>query len=248
MGQGSKGATAGLSKQSWMRVLTLAAAAVIGLVLSPISAATGQGYPRPQGATPLRISLVPAFERCNDPNTRHAAPLAFDACNPPRPLSREVTVGTPNLNGAAAQSAGHLRIGVIAGNPATPADEADLGLVLEITDVRHSGSLSDYDGELRTVATLRVTDNLSGTAESDDATVADFLLEFDSACAATGAETLGATCATHTTAEALIPGFMREGGRSVVKVGEVQVWDGGPDRDTETDPNHVFAWQGIFLP
>ena len=228
-----------------MRALALAAA-LFGLVLTPASA-TGS-YPRPQGASPLRISLVPAFERCDDPNTRHAAPPASDACNPPRPLSRELTVGTPSLNGAAAQSVGHLRIDVIAGDPATPADEADLGLVLEITDVRRSGSLSDYDGELRTVATLRVTDNLSGPAGSDDATVADFPLSFDSACAVTDDETLGATCATNTTADALSPGFMSEGRRSVVKVGEVQVLDGGADQDTGTDPNDVFAWQGIFLP
>ena len=41
------------------------------------------GYPRPQGATPIRVSLVPAYKECTSPNVGHAAPFAFEACNPP---------------------------------------------------------------------------------------------------------------------------------------------------------------------
>ena len=37
---------------------------------------------------------------------------------------------------------------VRAGNPATPADEADVRLVLGLSDVRNAGDLSDYTGEL----------------------------------------------------------------------------------------------------
>jgi hypothetical protein len=75
------------------------------------------GYRRPRAATPLRVPLVPAFAPCSDPNTRHAAPLAFDACNPPRALSEHLTVGTPGANGEAPHSVGHMRIGVTVGDP-----------------------------------------------------------------------------------------------------------------------------------
>ena len=41
------------------------------------------GYPRPKGATPLRVSLVPAYEECSAPNRTHGAPLVSPSCNPP---------------------------------------------------------------------------------------------------------------------------------------------------------------------
>ena len=34
-------------------------------------------YVRPAGASPLRISLVPAFSACTAPNREHGPPLAF---------------------------------------------------------------------------------------------------------------------------------------------------------------------------
>ena len=35
------------------------------------------GYPRPKGATPTRVPLVPAFNACAAPNRTHGPPLAF---------------------------------------------------------------------------------------------------------------------------------------------------------------------------
>ena len=43
----------------------------------------GSGYPRPKGASPMRGSLVPAYEPCTAPNRTHGPPLAFPSCAPP---------------------------------------------------------------------------------------------------------------------------------------------------------------------
>ena len=50
----------------------------------PRSRATSSdhGYPRPKGATPLRVSLVPAYQECTSPDKTHGAPLAFPSCSP----------------------------------------------------------------------------------------------------------------------------------------------------------------------
>ena len=34
-------------------------------------------YPRPRGASPLRVSLVPAYQACTAPNRTHGSPLSF---------------------------------------------------------------------------------------------------------------------------------------------------------------------------
>ena len=77
------------------------------------------GYPRPKGATPLRVPFVPAFKACAAPGNRtHGSPLAFPSCAPPVQESNYLTVGTPDANGAAANSVGSLLAKVKATNPA----------------------------------------------------------------------------------------------------------------------------------
>ena len=61
------------------------------------------GYPRPGGATPLRVPLVPAYQSCSAPNSTHGAPLSFPSCNPPDLESQVLTVGTPDSNGKASE-------------------------------------------------------------------------------------------------------------------------------------------------
>ena len=54
------------------------------------------GYPRPKGATPMRASLVPAYNQCTSPNRGHGAPSARGrSCNPPGQASGFLTVGHP---------------------------------------------------------------------------------------------------------------------------------------------------------
>src|SRR6185312_10670410 len=66
------------------------------------------GYPRPKGASPLRVALVPAYEPCTAPNRTHGPPLAFGSCAPPQQSSSDLTLGTPDANGQPAVSVGYL--------------------------------------------------------------------------------------------------------------------------------------------
>jgi hypothetical protein len=204
------------------------------------------GYPRPKGASPFKVALVPAYEECAEPNAGHGGAFAFEACNPPQMISDHLTVGTPDANGKGAKSVGSLQIAAIVGSPSTPGDQADVSLQLDVTDIRRKSDLEDYTGELRATATLRLTDKLvAGTAPG---TTVDFPLTFDAPCAATGDTTVGATCSVTTTLDTLVGGSAPEGKRTIFKVGEVDVYDGGADGDAGTAPNTLFAWQGIFLP
>src|SRR6185503_5555560 len=104
----------------------------------------GPGYPRPKGATPTRIPLVPSFKGCLAPNSTHGPPLSFSSCRPPALRSSYLTLGTPDANGKAANSTGWLQLRAVAGNPSTPADEADVRLIASSTDVRRKSDLADY--------------------------------------------------------------------------------------------------------
>ena len=199
-------------------------------------------YPRPKGATPLRVPLVPAHRECETANRVHGPPLERPACSPPVPSSAHLTVGTPDANGATAASTGHVLYQVTTGNPSTPEDEADVTVSVSVTDVRNRAGLGDYAGDLEAVASLRMTDRASGML-----TVADLALPVRVPCAAT-AGTEGATCSVATTLDALSPGFVDEGARAVWQLGAVEVLDGGPDADAATPGNDVFLRQGIFIP
>ena len=94
------------------------------------------GYVRPKGATPLRVSLVPAAVACTAPNRTHGPALAYASCNPPAQTSPHLTVGTPDVNGEVANAVGSVKVQAKFGNPATPADEADVKVVVSMTDVR----------------------------------------------------------------------------------------------------------------
>ena len=85
----------------------------------------------------------------------HGPPLAHPSCSSPTQQSGTLTVGTPDANGFVANSSGSVRFDVMLGNPNTPADEADVGIAVDITDVRcagtntacPSGQGSDYTGK-----------------------------------------------------------------------------------------------------
>ena len=80
------------------------------------------GYPRPAGASPARLSLVPAYSPCTAPNRTHGPPLAFGSCNPPVATSSQATVGTPDALGGAASFVGFVRYAVDVGTPGLPED------------------------------------------------------------------------------------------------------------------------------
>ena len=52
-----------------------------------------------------------------------------------------------------------------------------------------------------------------------------------------------------TTADAVIPGSVPEGKRSIWALDAIRVFDGGPDGDVSTDDGQdLFATQGVFVP
>jgi DNA-binding beta-propeller fold protein YncE len=204
------------------------------------------GYARPKGATPVLVSLVPAYRSCQSANRVHRPPLAGDSCAPPTQESADLTVGTPDANGAAARSTGSVRLDAVVGNPSTTGDEADLRLRLSVTDVRRAIDLSDYSGELGVRIPLRITDEDSGT--SGAATVSDLSLGFVAPCAATQDATVGGTCLLSTTVDSVAPGTLEEGKRSIWQLGSVELLDGGSDGNASTAGNTVFARQGLFVP
>ena len=118
-------------------------------------------YPRPKGATPAQFSLVPAYAQCTAPNRTHGPPLAFPSCASPAQTSDELTVGTADSNGKPAKSRGVVLYDAFVGSPATPADEADVRITVELFDIYRRGSLADYTGDLRVRADLRITDKLN---------------------------------------------------------------------------------------
>jgi hypothetical protein len=142
-----------------------------------------------------------------------------------------------------------VRLDVLAGNPGTPADEADVAITTSITDVRKvSNPSTDYTGELDGEWSIRITDKLSGVSHTEGATMSILPLAFPVPCTATGDTTIGGTCALATTADALTAGMVREGARSNWELGEIDLNDGGPDGIASTQDNGRFAVQGIFVP
>jgi uncharacterized repeat protein (TIGR01451 family) len=210
------------------------------------------GYPRPKGASPLRASLVPAFNQCTSPTRVHGPPLVFPSCSAPTQTSPHVTVGTPDANGRAANSVGFLRLSVVLDDETTtPDDETDVKLTAEITDVRSKPSLADYTGTLQGNAQVRVTDRNNAVTPgggTDAATMIDIPFPFNFACATTPDPAVGSTCTVNSSYNAIVPGAVSQLNRAVVGIDQFQVIDGGADGDVFTTPNTLFAVQGIFVP
>ena len=109
-------------------------------------------YARPKGASPSNIRLVPAYKPCSSANMSHGAPLNVGSCGPPVPESSYATVGSPDTNGAAANSVGVINFKVVGEQPIDPnnGDQADVQISASITDVRSKANpANDYAGQLR---------------------------------------------------------------------------------------------------
>ena len=241
------------------------ASGVIGLlVLASLATAS---HPRPIGASPIRVPLVPAYNACTAPNRMHGPPLAFSSCNPPGQASSFLTVGTPDANGAGAKSVGFMKIRPIRiGPPGPPDDDTNIEFTLQITDVRCKAGAApcgnanatggpDYTGEVQGNATIRLTDHWNAVAAGggpDPATVIDFPAPVRAVCSNTADTSIGASCAISSTTEAMMFPLACgcEGKRVVYEWGQVRVSDGGPDGLVASDPqdNTEFMKQGIFIP
>jgi hypothetical protein len=202
------------------------------------------GYPRPQGAGPLRVPLVPAFAACTAPNREHGPPLVFGSCTPPAAGSPNLTVGIGDGDPALARSVGFVRFRVDPGTPGGP-DDTDVRVRLSLSNVMRAADLSEYTGELHATALVRLTDRDTSVAQTTE----DFPLEWDVPCVATAAELDKSLCDLATTLDAIVPGAAAEGTRAVWALDQVKVYDGGPDGDgATTGDNSLFATQGVFVP
>jgi len=225
-------------------------------------AADVAGYPRPKAASPLQVSLVPAYTQCSAPNRTHGPPLAFGSCNPPAQESAQATVGTPDALGAGANFTGFVRYKVMAGVPGPP-DDSNVRLTASLADVRclptgsscggaNGAGTADYAGEVRVSVGLQMTDRWNSVAAgggTDAATVQEVTLAGSFPCGQTASTTIGSTCSLNTSANALVPGLVRDTKRAIWQFQRVQVHDGGPDLDADTTgDNTLFAVQGVFVP
>jgi acetyl esterase/lipase len=232
----------------YAKTSTVPSSATITGVTLEIPTRENAGYARPRGATPLRVPLAIAYDRCSSPNRDHGPPLAVGSCAPPHPSSDQLTVGTADANGQLPKFIGSVRYQTVPGDPITPADDADVKIETSLTDVRLQSNLSDYAGALQATETLRMTDRLNGFNEDESGTAEDVSFPVTIPCATTADTTVGSTCSVLTTADSVLTGSVREGKRSIWQLGAIQVFDGGPDGDPGTEPNHLFASQGIFVP
>jgi hypothetical protein len=159
----------------------------------------------------------------------------------------QLTVGTPDANGNAAASTAYALFRAIPGDPWTTTDEADAELRATVSDVRRRSDLADYDGELQLAVSLRITDrDNSGTNPS--ATVADLSYTATVPCQPTADTAIGSTCTVSTTADALAPGAAKEGRRAIWELGQMELYDGGPDGVASTAGNTPFLREGVFVP
>ncbi|MGH2978537.1 MAG: hypothetical protein ACRDLQ_02730 [Solirubrobacterales bacterium] len=214
------------------------------------------GFPRPRAASPLTVSLVPAYNECTSANRTHGPALAFPSCNPPVRTSSPLTVGTPDANGAVANSTASVRYAVISGDPITTADEADVKVSVSITDVRNHPSLSDYTGRLLLTSPLRITDQDNAPERPEPGTTQERPFQLPLQCSATVDTTRGGQCTLTTTYDSVIPGAVTERIRAIWALGQVEVRDAGPNGSgyascppTCGDGDEtVFMRQGIFIP
>jgi hypothetical protein len=238
--------------------VALAVGALVMMVVASMASAT---HPRPKGATPLYASMVPGYNACGTPNRTHGPPLAFPSCNPPVQTSNSLTIGSPDANGAAANSIGFVKLDVKVG-VAGPPEDSDVLITANISDVRCKAGVTacgnanavdgaDYTGELQGNATIRISDHWNAVAPgggTDAATVIDIPFPVGATCAATADTSIGATCSSNTSANTVVPGSVKDTKRAIVEVGAIQISDGGPDGLNGTTPNALFGVQGIFIP
>ena len=224
---------------------------------TPVLPPEDAGYPRPRGATPFSVSLVPAYRECTSANRTHGGPFSYGSCSSPQQASDALTVGTPDANGRPAGSIGSVTFKTIVGDPVTTTDEADVQVNATLTDVRcrialsaycAGGALSDYHGGLELEPTIRITDRRSGGLARDPATGSDVVsFSVPVSCSETPSSTAGSVCSAQTTLDALAPGTIAEEKRSIWELGQMTVRDAGID-DPQVEAFATFAVQGVFVP
>ena len=122
-------------------------------------------YARPKAATPMAVSLVPAFLRVLRAERDARAAARLRRMRPPRPSRSHLTVGTPDVNGAEAQFVGTVKLGGPGRRsrdrrPTRPTCSFDV----QVTDVRAPAGSDRLHGRAARALGLRITDRLGDGA------------------------------------------------------------------------------------
>jgi hypothetical protein len=238
------------------KTVLLSALLGTGVLTVAIAAQTASAtHPRPKGATPIRVPFVPAFKSCAAPGNRtHGAPLSFPSCNPPVQVSPNLTIGTPDANGAASNAIGFALVKVL------PPAQSDVALSGQASDIRcrpgvtacgsaNAADGPDYTGQLQSNAMIRISDHYNGPGLNEPATVQDIPFPTTVTCSATADTSIGGFCSVATSANAIVPGAVITNQRAIIESAQITASDGGVDGlVSSTADNSVFAVQGIFLP
>jgi hypothetical protein len=175
-----------------------------------------------------------------------------------------LTVGSPDVNGFAANSEARFRLTAIVGAPGPP-DDSNVEFLIKVSDVRcrvtntacPGGSGSDFAGSLLLTTSVRLTDKLNGSPTVESATVQDFPLDVPVACASTADPAIGGSCSLTTTINAVLPGAVLDGKRAMWALGTVEAHDPGPNGtgygsgcpgSCGDGDEGVFMRQGVFIP
>jgi hypothetical protein len=232
---------------------TMAAAALVTLASVLLATPAIAGHLRPQGATPFRVPLVPAYLKCATPNTISGVPLAVAACQPPSYSSNYLQIGTPDVNLAPAQSIGYFRVAAITGDASFQFNLKDVrcrpATVPSVCTPTNSIDGEDYVGEVQATFMTTITSH-DYPPNYNAGTTVPVAFPVTIPCAST-ATNIGSTCAIVTTYNALIPGVIKPSSinhRAVWEYSQVQVNDGGSDGVVATAPNTLFMVQGMFFP
>ena len=140
----------------------------------------------------------------------------------------------------------------------------------KITDVRcavgattacgsaNTAGSADYVGGLQGTAVIRITDHYNGPTGTCPPTCATPATVFDlpfsvtyatAGCVATpGDPSIGTKCTADTSANAAVPGAVKDGKRADVEVRTIFILDGGPDGVVSPGTTSQFMTQGIFIP
>jgi Tol biopolymer transport system component len=194
-------------------------------------------YPRPGGASPLRLTFEPAFERCATPNSAHVAPLDYGSCTPPASVSGLLTTSDVGRG----QAVGRFDVMCTAGGSPpclTPTgNKEDVGITLSASDVECvSGGTpgcalagGDYAGKVALSTVIRITDRTNGFEGQAAGTVEDTHFDIPVDCTPTTDVAIGSTCSLTTTANTVLPGVIGQRKRTVISTPSIAIVDAGPD-------------------
>ena len=234
--------------------LVMPFAAIVMLIAVPAASAT---HARPKGGSPLRASLVPAYDPCVAPDRTHGPPLAFNrrAPHPPRSPTASRSGNPP---AGSANFIGSWTLNVTVGVPGPPEDSCAPNSA-SITDVRCKGMSggcaaagADYTGEVEVRIAARITDHWNavaaggGPSRQPSRTID---LRIPAICTATADPNVGGTCSINTDLNVVYPGSIKDTKREIIEVGQVAGHRRGRRRRHATaDGEATFLTQGVFIP